>query len=456
MLKELGNGPRLEETVEQFLRSTDDVLRLRFHFSQYYLPFSPSIELLAIFFKAKDGLRVLLTDKPSQVDATLTAMSEPLSADNLRRLATRVDAPFFNLDQALILSPIAIGKPWGQEIWYTGVEARGQSGFSDGAFSVPIPWLLALLPKRLLGAEQTSLNLLKILDPLPEPVYGDLYFELHEEKQEVYVVTHVDSQSWPDGEGGIRFGFEPNVLDEFDGPDEFRQAYLQAVQNYEQIRRQIDKIFDQRRREQGLDLNQPVETDLLKEWHRQLTPELQQQELVLREAMNRFTHLQGLREGDVVKVPCLTPHALQHGVRTVEFQTPVYERKILAFGQKVLTQERWDTEAAVDLMSLQPQVEQKLTVLEEGQGVCRELVVSFDDFQVQRVTLAEATCWQIQPVGSYQLLILVSGVLKIGADCVRLSSEQAVLLPALDSATLIRNCGPGECIALLSQPLKAK
>ena len=264
MLKELGNGPRLEETVEQFLRSTDDVLRLRFHFSQYYLPFSPSIELLAIFFKAKDGLRVLLTDKPSQVDATLTAMSEPLSAEDLRLLATRVDAPFFNLDQALILSPIAIGKPWGQEIWYTGVEARGQSGFSDGAFSVPIPWLLALLPKRLLGAEQTSLNLLKILDPLPEPVYGDLYFELHEEKQEVYVVTHVDSQSWPDGEGGIRFGFEPNVLDEFDGPDEFRQAYLQAVQNYEQIRRQIDKIFDQRRREQGLDLNQPVETDLLK------------------------------------------------------------------------------------------------------------------------------------------------------------------------------------------------
>ena len=455
MTKQLGNGLCPEEAVEQFLRSTDNVLILRFDFAQYYLPSSPSIELVAILFKGKEGLRVLLTDKLSQLEALLATMNAPLVADNLRILSARLDAPFFNLDEALLLSPIAIAKPWGQEIWYTGIEARGQSGFSDGTFSAPIPWLLALLPKRLLGVEQAGLNLLKILDPLSEPVYGDLYFELHEEKQEVYVVTHVDSQSWPDGEGGIRFGFEPNVLDEFDGPDEFRQAYLQAVKNYEQIRRQIDKIFDQRRREQGLDLNQPVEAGLLKQWHQQLASDLQQQELVLREAMNRFTHMQGLREGDVVKVPCLTPHALQHGVRTVEFQTPVYERKILAFGQKVLTQERWDTEEAVGLMSLQPRAEQKLTVIEEGQGVCRELVVSFDEFQVERIAMAGGACWQIPSTKSYQLLIVISGALDVGTDPVRLIAEQAVLLPALGSATFVDNSGPGEGIILLSQPLAA-
>ena len=171
--------------------------------------------------------------------------------------------------------------------------------------------------------------------------------------------------------------------------------------------------------------------------------------------MNRFTHMRGLREGDVVKVPCLTPHALQHGVRTVEFQTPVYERKILAFGQKVLTQEHWDTEEAVALMSLQSQAEQNLAVLEEGQGVCRELVVSFDDFQVQRITLAEGACWQAPPAESYQLLIVVSGVFDIGADTTLLKAEQAVLLPVRGSGTLIHNCGPGEGIVLLSQPLVA-
>ena len=455
MIKQLGNGLRAEEAVEQFLRSTDNALALRFDFAQYYLPASPSIALLAILFKDKGNLHVLLTDKSSQLEAALATMTEPLTSDNLRSLAIRLAAPYLNLDQALLLSPIAIAKPWGQEIWYTGIEERGQSGFSDGVSSVPMPWLLALLPKRLLGAEQASLNLLKILDPLPEPVYGDLYFELHEEKREVYVVTHVDPQSWPGGEGGIRFGFEQSVRDEFDGSDEFREAYLQAVKNYEQVRRKIDRVFDQQRRDQGLGLSQPVEAGLLKQWHQQLTPELQKEEQVLREAMNRFTHMQGLREGDVVKVPCLTPHALQHGVRTVEFQTPVYERKILAFGQKVLTQEHWDTEEAVALMSLQSQAEQKLAVLEEGQGVCRELVVSFDDFQVQRITLAEGACWQAPPAENYQLLIVVSGVFDIGADTTLLKAEQAVLLPVLGSATLIHNCGRGKGIVLLSQPLVA-
>ena len=453
MIKQLGYGLRPEEAVEQFLRSTDNVLSLRFHFTEYYLPSSPSIELLAILLKDDDGLRVLLTDRLSELESAMIDISEPLTSDSLGLLATRLAAPFFNLDQPLLLAPIAIAKPWGQEIWYTGIEARGQSGFSDGISSVPMPWLLALLPTRLLGARQASLNLLKILDPLPEPVYGDLYFELHEEKREVYVVTHVDPQSWPDGEGGIRFGFEQSVRDEFGGPDEFRQAYLQAVRSYEKVRREIDRIFDQHRYDQGLDLNQPVEADLLKQWHLQLTPQLQQEELALREAMNRFTHMKGLREGDVLKVPCLTPHALQHGVRTVEFQTPVYERKILAFGQKVLTQEHWDTQEAVALMSLRPQVEQKLTVLEQGQGVCRELVVRFDDFQVQRITLADGVCWQIPPVDSYQLLIVVSGVFDIGADATPLKAEQAVLLPVLGSTTLIHNCGSGEGIVLLSQPI---
>ncbi len=458
MIKQLGKGLCPEEAVEQFLHSVDSALTLRFDVAQYYLPASPSIELLAILLKDKSGLYLLLTDKLSQAESALNALLAPLSLSSLQLLATGLAAPLFNLDQALRLAPIAIAKPWGQEIWYTGIEARGQSGFSDGEYRVPIPWLLALLPRRLLGAEHTSLNLLKILDPLPEPVYGDLYFELHEEKREVYVVTHVDRQSWPDGEGGIRFGFNASVRDAFDGPDEFRRAYLQAVKNYERVRRKIDDIFDQQRREQGLGLNQALDASQLQQWHQQLTPELQEEEAVLRAAMNRFTHMQGLREGDVVKVPCLTPHALQHGVRTVEFQTPVYERKILAFGQKVLTQTHWDTEEAVALMSLQSQVEQQLDVLEEGQGICREQIVAFDDFQVQRITLAEGARWQLPAVESYQLLLVIAGHLVLDTQALNtepLNAEQAVLLPALGSSSVIRNGGSGKGIILLSQPLIA-
>lgn len=453
MIKQLGNGLCPEEVVEQFLLSADSASTLRYNFKQYYLPDEPLIELLAILLKGKGGLRLLISDKIDEAETLIAEVGIPSTIHSLSSLSFNLAAPVFNLEKPLALKSVSIDKPWGQEIWFTGIEARGQSRFSDGVYSVPIPWLLALLPKHLLGAEQTSLNLLKILDPLPEPVYGDLYFELHEEKREVYVVTHVDRKSWPDGEGAIRFGFDTSVRDGFDGPDEFRQSYLQAVQKYEQVRRKIDRVFDQERHNQGLDLNQPVEADLLKRWHKQLTPELQQEEEVLREAMNRFTHMHSLREGDVVKVPCLVPHALQHGVRTVEFQTPVYERKILAFGQKVLTQNHWDTAEAVALMSLQSEADQQLEVLEEGQGLRREQVVAFDDFQVQRITLSPGACWSIPVTESYKLLMVVTGELALGVDVVPLRAEQAVLLPAFGSPTVITHCGRGEGIVLLSLPL---
>ena len=37
-----------------------------------------------------------------------------------------------------------------------------------------------------------------------------------------------------------------------------------------------------------------------------------------------------LRVGDVVTIPPGTPHSLLRGVTVVEFQTPVFERRILA------------------------------------------------------------------------------------------------------------------------------
>ena len=67
----------------------------------------------------------------------------------------------------------------------------------------------------------------------------------------------------------------------------------------------------------------------------------------LRQEMNSFTSMHTLRVGDVISIPTYTPHALQHGVRAIEFQTPHYERQILSFAQKVLTQSDWDTESAI-------------------------------------------------------------------------------------------------------------
>ena len=89
------------------------------------------------------------------------------------------------------LSPVHIAKPWGQEIWFTGMEARGESQVvnSDGQ-ALPISRYLSRDPEQ--ATRGQPLLLLKILDPLPTPVLGELYLEVHETKQEAYVVTEVN------------------------------------------------------------------------------------------------------------------------------------------------------------------------------------------------------------------------------------------------------------------------
>jgi hypothetical protein len=55
-----------------------------------------------------------------------------------------------------------------------------------------------------------SLILLKTLNPVSEDVIGDLYYEMHEKKWEVYVVTEIDQTAWPSGTGIIKAGLHPD------------------------------------------------------------------------------------------------------------------------------------------------------------------------------------------------------------------------------------------------------
>src|SRR5690606_8185161 len=125
-----------------------------------------------------------------------------------------------------------------------------------------------------------------------------------------------------------------------------------------------------------------------------------------KQAMNSFIALQPLAVGDVVTVPRLVPHALQHGVRVVEFQTPVYERKILSFGQKVLTQEHWDTVEALTLVDMAADTLIKPELLLESAAVQVQRIVNFDEFEVCRIRL----CGQHElKFDRYCLLMLLEG-----------------------------------------------
>jgi hypothetical protein len=301
----------------------------------------------------------------------------------------------FDYTQPVRLEPVCIPKPWGQEIWFTGMEARGESQVSTGAGeTVPLSvWLSADADA---SSRRESVLLLKILDPAPVPITGDLYFEVHSEKREVYVVTHIDPTAWPGGAGAIRFGMNQRKRLEHADDESFRSSYLQVVQSYEKVRRAIDSGTE--------------------------SPFIVMQEMALRERMESFSHLRELHIGDVVHVPTWFPHALQHGVRVVEFQTATYERLIVSFAQKVLTQDHWNTAAAVAGMSLDPGTEQNAEVIAPG----IERIARFDHFNVWRAD-GRAGEFFLPPNIPYVVLMAVGGNVRAGG--LILDREQAAFVP---------------------------
>ncbi len=325
----------------------------------------------------------------------LIAEQFPEDVDTFERLASSLRQQPIKLNSPLALDPVYIPKPWGREIWFSGIEERGISTCQG----TPIAWLLDIFGKQL-GCQNTPL-LLKILDPLPTENIGDLYFELHEKKIEVYVVTHIDLSAWPDGVGQIRYGFNQSLLAEYGSEADFLDDYRKAVKDYEQVRRAIDTG----------------------------TSELAVVETRLRQEMYRFTSLQPIRQGDVITVEPFVPHSLQHGVRVLELQTPHYERRILSFGQKVVTQDHWDTDEALEVAKLNGD-----PFSSDGND---NIIANFDEFLVERIKV-EAGDTKELIADKYQILVGIEGSLNCGTDAL-LTPESAWFLPPRKQGFQIRN-----------------
>ncbi len=408
---------------------------IQFKFHQYYLTEPSDIELVALLHLAKKNSTTDVCAAIFSVNVSLTLAIKSLSGDisALQQFAQKHQVPWLNLSSPLTLDPIKIPKPWGQEIWYTGIEARGQANIIAQNFTTPLPWVLALMPEYLSDGLEKKITLLKTLDPLPNEVYGDLYFELHEQKQEVYIVTHIDPQAWNNNVGAIRLGFDKTVRNQYQSDEQFKTAYLKATQEYEEIRRAIDALLDLERIKNRMALSAAIDCGTLTEWQKQLPLELIEQEQQARDHMNMFSALYPLAVGDVVKVPCYVPHALQHGVRTLEFQTAVYERKILSFAQKVLTQSHWDTEAALENASCDTPEPAALALLfaTENEIIKVEEVVSFDDFCVLRISLAAYATYSLPAQNSYGLIMPIASPCSLLSATFELNvePETAIFVP---------------------------
>ena len=126
---------------------------------------------------------------------------------------------------------------------------------------------------------------------------------MHETKSEVYVVDRVDRVP-----GRMLLGACPGRREAL-GDDGFRSALLGAA----------------RQAESGATDLAPVQA---------------------------FMNSVELRPGDVVPIPPRIPHSLLQGVHVIEFQTPAFERKILAASQPVVTQRGWDSADAAAIIDL--------------------------------------------------------------------------------------------------------
>ncbi|MGH1441400.1 MAG: hypothetical protein ACRBBR_14895 [Cellvibrionaceae bacterium] len=449
----------IDSQLDQFLSSLEkeSVFAVIYTFVQQYLASSsttiPEITLISLVSLSRRenneiNLAVTVFQEDQVRNDFLTSLSPTL--DSVSQFCQSNKLPLFSLGEPVLLQPIDIPKPWGKEVWYTGIEERGQSLVSDGHYSIPLPWLLSIGEKYWLDQTHNSLILLKILDPLPEPVFGDLYFEMHEEKREVYVVTNVDKQAWPNGEGGIRFGFNQAKRNAFSNDDDFKQAYLSAVKSYQQTRIDIDQKLDGCRKEDNVEINDPVSAATTQRWLATVDDSLRQKEVELRTVMESFINVQPLQVGDVIKVPTYTPHSLMHGVRTIEFQTPVYERKILSFAQKVLTQNHWDTESAMDMVSLDAPSLPSLELLNNVSNRILESVVKFDDFEVVRLTFTEKGVFDVPLNEKYSVVIAVCGELQINSKL--LDVEQAMLIGSRAKFMRIESYSP-ESILLIATPV---
>ncbi len=405
------------------LQLDEAVLLVEFALDTPWQGANRQVALTAIYCLWGANLSVAVTDRPLVFEGGLSPRAQYLRWVSVQQLVS-VDPPM-----PMRLVPQCIAKPWGREIWYTGIEQRGVCQFACGEARTPIPWLQSVLPCASAGVPGEPLVLLKILDPSPQPVLGDLYFELHESKREAYVVTRISRQAWPDGVGYIRYGFNPRHIARYPSEDAFRADYLDAVLAYEAQRRTMDALADKG----GVAAPAQLAT-----------------ERRLREHMDSFTAMRPVQAGDVVQVPVLLPHALQHGVRVVEFQTPTYERKILSFAQKVLTQDHWDSREAVAAMRLAPPEESGRVQRPGSAGVGIEQIVDFPEFEVERVTISGGSRWLAEAASTYRLLIVLSGELTLAGAVY--GSEQAVLLPRQWQGELLASQAASPLEFLLARP----
>lgn len=378
----------------------------------------------------------------------------------LQTVAKQQQAAIIRTNRPLSLGTLTIPKPWGHEIWYTGVEKRGIAKVEDEWGSTELPYALSLFRTPFLNHFPEEVILLKTLNPVPEEVIGDLYLEMHEQKWEVYVVIDIIPSAWPSGIGKIKTGLNPTKVQAYqkEHGDAWKSAYMhdfsKAIASYEQIRREIDQTLDSFRQEAQIQPNAPLSPKMSQTFLNRIPKSQRIKEKALRDTAYNFVGNHEVKVGDVVVFTTHQMHALQHGIRVIEFQTAHYERLIVMFAQKVLTQNHWDTDEALSIV--RPEVYQPLPLqeIDKTNAWHNERFVDFPDFTADRITIQPNEFYTDSTGGQYHLLIGVigKGDLRISLSIGTIQPEQALFLPNSLPSYTVHNLSSQTLVYLKAMP----
>jgi hypothetical protein len=164
-----------------------------------------------------------------------------------------------------------------------------------------------------------------------------------------------------------------------------------------------------------------------------------------------------MRVGSVARVPVGVPHALQAGVRVVEFQTATYERSIVSFAQKVLTQPHWDTPSALELLDVEES--RRCPLVPEDRQAPAERIVDFPGFEAWRLRVSSVGGpVEVGSTAAYELIYVVEGALRWSARTP--SDNGEALIVTFDAGAWLLPCGAlgtleGEGLVLRAFPRKS-
>ena len=348
--------------------------------------------------------------------------SKEISKKKFLEASKNFKAGIFNFCDGFFMQPVSISKTWGKEIWYSGIEERGvcQVKSIENNFTTPLPYVLEILQALEILEDFKNLKfsksknnlqkkekiiLVKQLVPLAQKEKGNLYYELHEKKKEIYIVNKISKIAYPEKIGKIKIGMNQNHREQFSSFKKFKDSFLEIAKQCKKIIDDISKSNEEKKQNR----------ELKKKYFQQLEP---------------FFRYVDLQVGDVIRISPFIPHSLQHGVSVIEFQTQHYERAILSFEQKVITQNHWDTEKALvplkekDIFAHEKKFKNDLKKINKKiKNTSFEKIKGFDEFFIERIT-TENSNFSIKEK-NYFILFIISGAITV---TIKNQKEKKILL----------------------------